>query len=58
MFDGSAMNGKRTVIPFILQNQILEQLHSNHIGNEKISLLVRESVYWVNMNPDIKSTVR
>ena len=35
MIDSIAMKGKQVIIPFILQNQILEQLHSNHIGIEK-----------------------
>ena len=39
---------------FILQNQILEQLHNNIMGIGKTRLLVRESVYWVNANTDIK----
>ena len=34
MIDGIAMKGKRISIPYILQNQILLQVHSNHIGIE------------------------
>ena len=50
------MEGRRIIIPFLLQKQILEQLHSNHMDNNKIELLARVSVYWVNMNADIKNT--
>ena len=53
-----AMKGKCIIIPCLLQMQILEQLHNNHMGNEKMHLLVRESVYWVNMKTDIELTVR
>ena len=35
--------------------QILSQLHSNYMGIEKMMLLVHESVYWVNINTDIKT---
>ena len=35
MIDGIAMKGGRIIIPFLLQKQILEQLHSNHLGMGK-----------------------
>ena len=58
MTDGIAMKGKRIIIPFSLQNQILEQLHINDMSIEKTRLLVRDSVYWVDMKTDILNTVR
>ena len=33
--------------------QVLDQLHSSYMGIEKMWLLARESVYWINMNADI-----
>ena len=57
MTDGIAMKVKRKVIPFQLQKQIPQQLHSNQMGIRKMRLLVCESVHWVNMNIDIKNTV-
>ena len=45
LIDYTAMKGKRIIIPFPLQKQILQQLHSNHMGIEKIRLLIYESVY-------------
>ena len=56
MIDGIGMKGKEIITPFISQNQILEQLH-NHIGIENTRLLVKESVYLVNLNTDIKNTM-
>ena len=32
MTDGVAMKGKQIIIPFTLQKQILDQLHSSHMG--------------------------
>ena len=55
MIDGTVMKGKQIIIPFTLHNQILEQLHSNHMDIDKTRLLVRESVCWFNMNTDIKN---
>ena len=45
MFDNIAMKGKRLIIQFVLQKQILQQLHSNHTGIEKMRLLAYELVY-------------
>ena len=45
MIDAITMKGKWIIIPFIMQNQILAQLHSSHVGIEKTVLLVRDSMY-------------
>ena len=58
MMDGIAMKCKCIIIPCPLQKQILEWLHSSHMGIEKAYLLVIESVYWVNMSTDIVQIVR
>ena len=57
MIDGIAIKGKWIIVPFILQNQILEYLYSNYLGIEKARLLERESLHWVNINTDIKDAV-
>ena len=44
MIDDIALKGKCIIIPYLLQRQILEQLHSNDMGTEKMCLLTRESV--------------
>ena len=41
MIDGNAMKDKQKIIPFSFQNQTQEQLHSNHMGTEKIRHQVR-----------------
>ena len=38
--------------------QILDQLHSNHMGIEKMWLFVRDSVQWMSMNADIEHMVK
>ena len=58
MIDGVAMKGTQLIIPFSLQKNILDQLHSNHMGMEKRWLLARESVYWINMNADVQHVVK
>ena len=58
MMDSVVMEGQCLIIPCLLQKQILEQLHSNYMGIKKTHLLVKESVYWVNMNTNIEQTVK
>ena len=58
MIDGIAMKGRIIIISFLLWRQILEQLHSNHMGTDKARLLPRESVYWVNMNADMENAIK
>ena len=45
IIDSIAMKGIWIIIPYLLQRQILEWVHSNHMGIEKTWLLTRESVY-------------
>ena len=57
MINGIAVKNKRIIIPFPLQKQILQQLHRNHMGIEKMRLLACYSVYWVYMNADIENAI-
>ena len=43
-------------MPYILQKQILEQLHSTDMSIEKMQLLVK--AYWTNMNADIEHIMK
>ena len=52
MTDGTAMKGKKIIIPFLLKKQILQQLH--HMGIEKMWHLACALVYYININTDIK----
>ena len=47
------MKGKCIIIPVVLKQQVLNQLHTNHMGIKKTKLLMRDSVYWVDINTDI-----
>ena len=58
MIDRVAMEGKNIIIPLLLQKQILQHVHSSHMGIEKMRLLAYESVCWLNINTDIKNTVK
>ena len=45
-------------MPTSLKQQVLGQLHTNHMGIEKTKLLAGESVYWFNINVDIKKYIK
>ena len=45
VIDGVAIKGKHIVIIKVLQQQLLKQLHINHIGIKKTKLLVCQSIY-------------
>ena len=56
VIDGIILKGKCIIIPNSLKEQVLNQLHTNHLGIEKTKLLASESVYWPSINADIKNT--
>ena len=58
MIEGITLKGKHLFIPYLLQRHILQQLHCNYMSTEKTHLLARESVHWINMNANIKQTIK
>ena len=58
MSDGVLFKGRQVVIPAVLRDDILSQLHYGHLGIEKIRRLARDSVYWPQINKDIEKTVK
>ena len=47
---GTAIKGRRIIVPILLWHKVLRQLHRNHMGIEKTRMLAYESFYWLNMN--------
>ena len=58
VIDGVILKGRCIVIPNSLRQQVLNQLHTNHMGIEKTKLLALESVYWSSINADIESYIK
>ena len=58
VIDGVVMKGRQIVIPTVLKQQVLDQLHTNHMGIEKTKLLTCKSVYWANINTYIKKHIK
>ena len=58
VIDGIILKGKCIIIPNSLKEQVLNQLHTNHTGIEKIKLLACECVYWPSINADIEKYIK
>ena len=58
IIDGMPMKGERIIIMESLQGKVLNHQHMNHMGIEKTRLLACKSIYWINMNADIKDAVK
>jgi hypothetical protein len=56
--DGLIFRGERVVIPGNLRKTMKERIHSSHLGIEGCLRRARESVYWPNMNADIKDHIQ
>ncbi|XP_045535455.1 uncharacterized protein K02A2.6-like [Papilio machaon] len=48
----------RIVIPTVLQQKVLEEIHDGHLGMNKMKCLSRSYVYWATMDRDIEETCR
>ena len=58
VIEGIVLKGRHIVIPSSLRQQILEQLHTNHVGIEKTKLLACKSIYWSSINADIEKHIK
>lgn len=56
--DDVLYKGHRIVIPKAVQSEILNELHSTHLGVTKMKQLARRYCYWVNIDKDIEQLVR
>ena len=48
------MKGRRIIIPVVLQDKALKQLHQNDMGVDMKRLPTYESIYWINISIDIE----
>ena len=56
--DGILLKGTRVIIPESMQPFILDRLHYGHLGIDNTRLRAKDSVYWININRDIETTVK
>ena len=58
VIDRVVMKSRHIIIPAILKQHVLDQLHLNHVGIEKTKLLACKSIYWVDINTDIDKYIK
>ena len=58
VIDGVILKGKCIIMPNRLREQVLNQLHTNHMGIEKTKLLACECVYWPSINADMEKYIK
>jgi transposase InsO family protein len=55
---GLILKVSRVVVPLELRKEMLKRLHRSHQGIENTTKLARDTVFWPNMNTQIKETVQ
>ena len=58
VINGIVLKGRCIIIPNSLKQQVLDQLHMNHMDIEKMKLLACECVYWHSINTDIEKYIK
>ena len=58
VIDGIILTGKCITIPNSLKEQVVSQLHTNHMGIEKTKPLAQECVYWPSINAEIEKYIK
>ena len=52
------MKGQHIIIPVVLRQQVLDQLHLNLMSIEKTKVLMCKSIYWVSINTGIDKHIK
>ena len=55
--DGLMFKGLKLIIPKELRNEMLDKIHSSHLGMVKCKSRAREVLFWPSMNSDIEEKV-
>ena len=58
VINGVILKSRHMIIPNSIRQQVLNQLHINYMGIEKMKLLANECVYWHSINADIEKYIK
>ena len=53
-YDGIMFKGEKVIVPKTMQREMLEIIHSSHLGMEKCKRWARDVLYWPGMNSEIE----
>ena len=56
--DGLTMKGNKVIVPKVLRPEMLQIIHSAHLGTEKWKRRARDSLFWPGMNTEIETKVK
>ena len=57
LHDGVIFRGQRIVIPVSLRKDMKRKLHASHLGTESCLRRARETIFWPNMNAELKEMI-
>ena len=58
VINGMVLKGRHIIIPTSLKQQVLNQLHFNHMGIEKMKLLAHKCIYCHSININIEKCIK
>ena len=58
VIDDMVLKGRCIIIPNSLKQQVLDQLHINHMGIENMRLLAHKCIYWHSININIEKYIK
>ncbi|CAI5671962.1 unnamed protein product [Oreochromis niloticus] len=56
-FHGIIFKGDKIIVPTALRNNMLERIHTGHMGIERSKQRARDALFWPGMGKDIATTV-
>ncbi|KAK2564108.1 Retrovirus-related Pol polyprotein from transposon 412 [Acropora cervicornis] len=57
LHDGVIFRGQRIVVPVSLRKDIKQKLRASHLGTESCLRRARETIFWPNMNAELKEMI-
>lgn len=57
LHDGVIFRGQRIVVPVSLRKDMKRKLHASHLGTESCLRRARETIFWPNMNAELKEMI-
>ena len=57
VLEGVVLKDNRVVVPKVMRNDVVKQIHEGHLGVTKCRLRAHTSVYWPGINEDTNDMV-